>query len=185
MKKLSFYLLSFLLATALHAQDGYLAASYDDDDMVEWKADQPLTWNDYRGRPDPSSDAAASTTTYLTISYNISSTHFSYKIQSKFSKSRSWGLYKTPYILSHEQGHFDIAEIFARKLHQRLSEYHFNRNSYENDLKVIYDDIIAEKKEMQEAYDEETRHSINRTKQGEWLRRIASMLEETKDYSDY
>lgn len=144
-----------------------------------------LTWSDYKAKPDPESDAAASTTTYLGISYNISGNNFSYKIESKFSKTRSWGLHKTPYILGHEQGHFDLAEVFARKLHMKMMEYKFNRKTYEKDLRKIYQDILDEKEKMQNEYDEETNHSINRNKQAEWLIRIAALLEEYEPYKDY
>ena len=155
------------------------------EDLIDWNANRKLTWADYKGRPDPASDAAASTTTYLAIEYKIGSGSFGYKIQSRFSRTRSWGLHKTDYILSHEQGHFDIAEIYARKLHREMSEYRFDRKSFQKDLKKIYDDVTTEKEEMQDRYDRETRHSINKTKQAEWLEKIADLLEEYKDYADY
>jgi len=115
-----FLLFSFLLPSILFAQS-------KDEELMGWNAARKLTWSDYKANPNPESDAAASTTTYLAIDYNISSTSFSYKIQSLFSKTRSWGLHKTNYILSHEQGHFDIAEVFARKLHKKMGEYKFNK----------------------------------------------------------
>ena len=153
--------------------------------MLTWSAGRKLTWADYKAKPNPDSDAAASTTTYLGIDYKISSTSFSYKIESRFSKTRSWGLHKTEYILSHEQGHFDIAEVFARKLHKKMSEYKFDRKTYQKDLKKIYEEVTKEKEETQNEYDRETRHSINKEKQAEWLKKIAKMLEEYKDYADY
>ena len=155
------------------------------EELVIWHPVNKLSWNDYKAKPDPTSDAAASTTTYLTISYNISSSDFTYKIESRFSRTRSWGLYKTPYILSHEQGHFDIAEIFARKLHKKMIDYRFDKKDYEKDLKKIYQDILDEKREMQDDYDKETNHSINKEKQEEWLKKIAKLLEEYAEYADY
>lgn len=163
----------------------FLFAQSKEEELLKWDSTKKLTWADYKSSPDTESDAAASTTTYLGINYNISSTSFTYKIQSLFSKTRSWGLHKTPYILSHEQGHFDIAEVFARKLHQKMSEYKFNRKSYKKDLKKIYEEVTEEKEEVQNDYDKETRHSINKAKQAEWLQRIEEMLEELKDYADY
>src|SRR5690242_11936695 len=123
--------LLLLIPAALKAQDR-------SEELLNWSDDRKLTWNDYKASPSSESDAAASTTTYLAISYNISRDGFSYTIQSKFSKSRSWGRHKNDYILSHEQAHFDIAEIFARKLHQKMSEYRFNRKTYQKDLNKIY-----------------------------------------------
>ena len=160
-------------------------AQSKNEELLDWSASRKLTWNDYKASPDPNSDAAASTTSYLAIEYNISSSSFGYKIQSRFSKTRSWGLHKTAYILSHEQGHFDIAEIFARKLNKEMSEYKFNKRTYQQDLNKIYNKILDEKEKMQNDYDKETNHSIKKEEQAEWLKKIAKMLEEYKEFAEY
>jgi predicted secreted Zn-dependent protease len=85
----------------------------------------------------------------------------------------------------HEQGHFDITEIFARKLNKAMSAYHFNQNTYRKDLNKIYQDIIKEKDNMQDQYDHETNFSRNKEKQMEWLKKIQTMLEELKEYDNY
>lgn len=170
--------LLFVLPAAAIAQEA-------EEELINWSSSKRLTWADYKASPDPASDAAASTTTYLVISYNLSNENFSYKIESKFSRTRSWGLHKTQYILSHEQGHFDIAEVFARKLNKKMSEYVFNRKTYQKELKKIYQDILAEKEEVQNRYDKETNHSINKEKQAEWLKKIELMLDEYKAYANY
>ena len=153
--------------------------------LIHWSEKNRLTWKDYQGAADKEVGAAASTATYLGIDYNFSPRGITYKITCSFSKNKSWGLHKTLYILSHEQGHFDIAEIFARKLNKKMAAYKFDPNNYKEDLKKIYDDIIIEKEEMQNAYDIETDHSINKEKQADWLKRIADMLAEFKVYAVY
>src|SRR5258705_9827270 len=127
-----------------------------DEEMIEWNPTRALTWSDYKGSPDPRSDAAASTTTYLGIEYKMDEKGFSFKIQCRFSLTRSWGRSKTDFILKHEQGHFDIAEIFARTLNKRMSEYQFNKTTFKTDLKNIYDGITREKEAFQDLYDRET-----------------------------
>lgn len=179
MKYLLKYFLIFLLFPSV------LFSQSSNEEVLEWDPSRKLSWADYKARPNPDSDAAASTTTYLGINYNITSRSFSYKIYSRFSKTRSWGLHKTAYILSHEQGHFDIAEIFARKLHKKMSEYEFNRKTYNKDLDKIYRDVTKEKEDTQNQYDKETNHSINKTEQLLWLKKIAAMLEEYADWADY
>ena len=168
----------FLIPTALFAQS-------NNEKLLDWSASRKLTWNDYKASPDPRSDAAASTTSYLAIEYNITTNSFGYKIQSRFSKTRSWGLHKTAYILSHEQGHFDIAEVFARKLNMKMSEYRFNKKTYQKDLNKIYHDILDEKEKVQNDYDKETNHSINKKEQAEWLKKIEKMLGEYDEYAGY
>ena len=169
---------SLLIPSVLFAQGR-------DEELLEWSAERKLNWADYKAPPNTESDAAASTTTYLSIEYNITSNSFGYKIQSRFSKTRSWGLHKTDYILKHEQGHFDIAEVFARKLHKEMSEYKFNKKTFQKDLKKIYDEVTGEKEKIQNDYDKETNHSINKDKQAEWLKKIEKMLKEYAGYADY
>ncbi len=178
--------IAVLAIAAIHLSSPFPAFSQNpDEELLSWSAERRLTWKDYKGMADSGSDAAASTATYLSVEYSFSNNQFGYIIKSYFSKTRSWGLHKTDYILSHEQGHFDIAEIFARKLHKALNEYRFNKRTYQKDLKNIYTRITQEKDDTQNAYDRETNHSINRVKQAEWLEKISKMLKEYKDYADY
>lgn len=174
-------LLSFLLASLPF----FPAAQENTEELIHWAEDQRLTWQDYKGKADPASGAAASTATYLGIDYDFSPGGLTYRITCSFSKNRSWGLHKTNYILSHEQAHFDIAEIFARKLNMKMTAYRFDRNSYKKDLRKIYEQIIVEKEEMQTRYDEETNHSINKEKQSEWLEKIRNLLNELVSYKVY
>jgi histone acetyltransferase (RNA polymerase elongator complex component) len=80
---------------------------------------------------------------------------------------------------------FDIAEIFARKLHKALREYVFNKKNFQTDLKHIYDGIVAAKTAMQDEYDRETNHSINKDKQNEWLIKIADLLQTFEPWAAY
>src|SRR5215203_4402399 len=91
-----------------------------DDEYIPWIMNYRLTWEDFLCEPKRNTDAVASTSTALGIAYQIKGGKLTYQITCKFSKNKSWGLVKTPYILAHEQGHFDITEIFARKLYQSL-----------------------------------------------------------------
>lgn len=155
------------------------------EELIYWNENKRLTWGDYKGKVQSNSDAAASTATYLGIEYNFGRDGFDYKITCSFSKTRSWGLHKNDYILAHEQGHFDIAEVFARKLNKQMSEYVFNKNTFKDDLKKLYVSLTTEKDVFQNKYDEETNHSINKEKQAEWLKKIEEMLKELKAFSNY
>ncbi len=66
-----------------------------------------------------------------------------------------------------------------------MSEYRFNKKTYQKDLNKIYQEIVDGKEEMQNEYDEETNHSIHKQKQSKWLEKIADLLEETEPWSDY
>jgi len=160
-------------------------AQNKNEELITWSGDKKLTWADYKGKVQSGTDAAASTATYLGIEYNFTHNGLDYKITCSFSKTRSWGLHKTDYVLAHEQGHFDIAEIFARKLNKQMSEYVFNKNTFKEDLRKLYTSLTGEKDMFQNQYDEETNHSINKEKQAEWLKKIEDLLKELQSFSNY
>ena len=155
------------------------------DDFINWSADRKLQWQDYRAEPDTRSGAAASTSTQIGFEYHIRDNKPEYIITCKFSKTKSWGRYKNDYILSHEQGHFDIAEIFTRKLVKALRDYSFNINNYRNDLRKLYTDAMNQKERFQQQYDRETDYSRVKEKQDEWLKKIRDELLALDDYADY
>jgi len=163
----------------------FIINARQDDDLIKWSSDRKLRWSDYLAQPDTRSGAAATTSTQIGFEYHIRNNNLTYTITCKFSKAKSWGRYKNDYILSHEQGHFDIAEIFTRKLVKSLREYSFTASSYKNDLRKIYSDTMQDKEKLQQQYDNETDYSRNKPEQEVWLKKIKSMLEEYKNYSDY
>jgi hypothetical protein len=144
-----------------------------------------LNWNDFRSEPKRNTDAVASTSTSLGIAYQVKNSLLTYQVTCNFSKTKSWGLVKTAYILAHEQGHFDITEIYARKLHQALQSYNFNKRNYKQDVNQAYKKIVTEKEAFQEIYDKQTDHSRNKKEQAAWLMIIEKLLEDTTPYADY
>ena len=49
-----------------------LCAQYTSNDLINWETGRKLNWGNYNGNPDPASDAAASTATYLGVEYSFS-----------------------------------------------------------------------------------------------------------------
>jgi len=162
-----------------------LVISLTDDDYIKWQEDRRLTWDDFKASPQKLGSTAAMTTTHLSFAYNVTNGKVTYKIDCRFEKNKSWGLVKNDWILKHEQGHFDIAEIFARKLNKLTNEYQFNRASFQKDLDVIYKSVVDEKEKFQQQYDDETDYSRTKTKQEEWLKKIESELKLSKTWADY
>jgi hypothetical protein len=154
-------------------------------DYLPWSYGRPLTWDDFLCEPKQNTDAVALTSTALGIAYNLSSGQLHYEITCNFSKVKSWGILKTSYILAHEQGHFDITEIYARILHRELLGYKFNRRTFRQDVNEIYDRVVKEKEAFQLMYDGQTDHSRNKKVQQEWLDKIQVLLTETEPYADY
>jgi hypothetical protein len=160
-------------------------AREENDESIPWSVRRIVGWQDFQSGPVHGTEAVASTSTSLGLSYQLKDGELSYEISCNFSKSKSWGLMRTDYILAHEQGHFDITEISARKLYQELSAYTFNKRTYKQDLTRIYNTVVNEKERMQEIYDRETDHSRNKGIQSEWQDSIQKMLDESQDWAQY
>lgn len=175
MKKL-FIIFSFLLPLVGLAQDN---------DYIDWSAARRLNWDDYLARPNSQSDAAAITSTALGMEYHVKNNVLTFSITCKFSKTRSWVKSKTAHILGHEQGHFDITEIYARKLAKELSEYKMNPRTYQQDLDKLYKKIMKDKEKFQNEYDDKTDFSRNKEKQAEWLLKIKDELSDLNEYARY
>jgi hypothetical protein len=154
--------------------------------LIEWKEGSRLTWDDFKQRPDPNSSNAALTASSIKFDFHYSDNTLEFHEQCLFDKNSSWGRVKTDYILSHEQGHFDITEIYARKLNKALKEYVVKKpDNLSRDLNKIYQNVMKELNDYQNKYDKETNFSINKDKQAEWLTKIREDLKELEAYADY
>ncbi|MBS1946140.1 MAG: DUF922 domain-containing protein [Bacteroidetes bacterium] len=154
--------------------------------LIDWNANRKLTWDDFRAKPDKNSPNAALTGTNIRFDFSYNSSQgFQYHITCQFDKNKSWGRVKNDYILLHEQGHFDIAEIYARRLCKAFREYHPNVQSAKNEVATIYEKTMDKLSKAQKQYDLETGFSINKEKQIEWQRKIEGELKSLQAYADY
>jgi len=156
------------------------------DNDIQWTASRRLTWLDFKSQPDRNATNAALTSSKIVFNYSYGDEKgFTYHINCVFDKTSSWGKVKTDYILSHEQGHFDIAEIYARKLNKALRHYSFNVKSSPKEVPVLYQQIMKEEGALQNQYDSETDFSRDRPQQAIWLDKIQHDLDRLKEYASY
>ncbi len=109
---------------------------------------------------------------------------FQYEVQSNFYPGNSWVKpdKKDAYLLAHEQLHFDISELHARKLRKALEEYKLTKN-VKQDLQKIYKTIETERHEMQQKFDQESRHSMQKDAEEKWQRFVRAELEKYEDFA--
>ena len=157
----------------------------NNDDVIQWKSSYRLNWNDFKAAPPPNAANAALTSSGILIKFTSNGESLTYEISCNFVKTSSWGRVKNDHILSHEQGHFDIAEIYARKLNKELKEYCYNDRSVGKDVNTIYKTVMGELLDMQNLYDQQTDYSRNFGQQKEWLVKIDNYLDDLKAYAGY
>lgn len=150
---------------------------------VLWDPVKRLKWNDFKGNVPLGSHAAA--TTASGISYEFSTFYkgnemfVDYKVHTYFYPSKSW--YKpaicTDVTLAHEQLHFDISELFARKMKKKMNSSVFTDN-IKSEVKKIYRTILKELSDFQNQYDDETDYSRNLGAQIKWNKKISEALKD-------
>ena len=163
-----------------------LCSFYQSDNEIYWDAKRKLTWDDFKGSVDIKSSRASISDCRISTDYKTKKDSVLFFINSYFSISSSWvkSENKTDLILKHEQGHFDINEIYARKLRKELQEHKF----YLNTLGLEFDKIVSKYfdslNKEQKLYDIETKHSQNRPKQLTWEKKVDGELNTLKKYNN-
>jgi len=182
MKVLLLYL--FIILSCYSVAQGFKSYYF-----VVWSSDRKLFWSDFKGNPPLYSKrddlAAISSRVYIDDSSRNNDT-IVISIVNVFDKFASWTKIKDTsqgkYALSHEQGHFDITEIYARKIRQSLSLLTNMKTFSPVDSVVKKYNDECEKEE--DKYDEETNHGENLQEQGRWLFKIIEDLKELKEYKN-
>jgi len=153
-------------------------------DTIHWSACYKLKWEDFKGKADSTSKFGA--TSYPGIKYFLSADEdsFSIRVICFFIKSRSWSKLKnSDTLLMHEQVHFDIAELFARKLRQAYAAYKFNYKTVGKSIDNLFLLNKMERTKMDTLYDKETDFSRNRKQQLIWGKKIETELNKLKKYT--
>lgn len=152
-------------------------------EKIQWKENEKLTWDDFRGKPLSSASFVASTNTGISFQYSYSIQNgdmsVEYSVESFFSPEGSWYIPErvSPYILKHEQAHFDISELHARMLRKNLDGKTFSKK-IKSEIESIYQQVEQKRRAMQTKFDAETDHSRNEAKEIFWQKYIANQLAE-------
>ena len=151
-------------------------------EQVPWTQNFRLSWDNFKG--DVPLAASAAATTASGISYDFSTffkndeLKIDFRVFAFFYPSRSW--YKptvcNEVILSHEQLHFDITELYARKMRAELLQAKFTKN-VKAEVREIYKRTLRQLNDFQNKYDSETDYSRNTIVQQKWNTTIAEELE--------
>jgi hypothetical protein len=147
-----------------------------------------LTWADFKQPPPVGENYAAATQSYLTHSYVfVSPDTFRFFIAAWFIPERSWAKKEVngnAYNLKHEQYHFNLTELYARKLRRRLSVSLFSPTNYQAQITTLFDQYTDKLRVAQAQYDAESNHSLDKEGQEKWIHSIDTELGHLSAYAD-
>jgi hypothetical protein len=149
---------------------------------VSWDANRPLRWEDFqgpvrRGAPD---NIAAETNCGIGIETGQVRQHEKahVAVSNRFDKSASWVRpgHAQPDVLRHEQGHWDICELYTRKMQARFDAAEITGANLKTEAQRIYDEVTHEYLARQQLYEEETQHGTLPAQQARWDASLAKEL---------
>jgi len=179
--------------------------SKESDNFILWNPAIKLTWEDFQGRADSailkknntledqliiegnkSTFIHTETEAYCAHKVSFSASYkgdtIVFEVKNYFDKRKSWKKTNSEYILNHEQRHFDIAEVCARKFRKLLKD---SVNSFDQaSQKAMFNRFSLEDKYEQELYDSITSHSMNIEAQTNYNIKIDSLLNAYKENAE-
>ena len=158
---------------------------------IIWSKDRKLAWKDFKGtkKPVDGTDVAAVTRCGLGMSTNRVTGHNKpiFYVQATFYCNESWyrkDMPMTDEILEHEQGHFDLCEVYARQLRKKLNGANLNAHNLSKEANAIFNKVNDQYTERQKDYDKETRHGQERSVQQKWNDVIEEELAGLEEFSE-
>lgn len=180
-KMIKYWTLGFLLLVLT----GSAQEKVENNSIIIWKKDRKINWNDFLSENSCQKQKGAGTAINIEFypkKFNCAQVE-KIVVIAQMNKLESWVKDKSVEILNHEQTHFDIAELYARKIRNAIQEFIEEIEGCDlQGVAEIYYRLEAEHWQTQFLYDEETKHSINSEKQQEWNIKIADSLETYKNY---
>lgn len=147
-----------------------------------------LTYEDFKAKPQKGHKAAALADVSIESEIiNQTEKGVKLKVIALFNTAYSWMKPEgkgNEHLLKHEQGHFDIFEIFTRRCIQDLMEAKLTNKNAAKKIPEIIQKYIQQAYKYQDQYDEQTQHSLKVEKQEEWNKKIAAELKELEAFSN-
>jgi Bacterial protein of unknown function (DUF922) len=180
----SMHLLSgFTLAVLLAAVVPLPQEPQGAEEIIVWSATRKLDWKDFRSKPPPNTLAGALSAISHDYAVGCRDQALQLRVQTIFVPGRSWVTYRivssglaSRVGIRHEQIHFDLAEVYTRRIRKMFRELRDPCPRSDAELAGMVEQIIKEHWTAQRRYDTETENGQLEAKQNDWEKRIAAEL---------
>ncbi|WP_106792391.1 DUF922 domain-containing protein [Aquimarina sp. Aq78] len=182
---------SIFILVLLIISSNLIAQEESNKNIVEWKSDRKLLWSDFIAEPNTDIFAFALTSYKIEIfptdvmvdENNNIQNYKDLHLNALFYKNHSWVIKKTEKLLQHEQLHFDIAELFARKMRQKFEELKVQNIADYDSYMSVYTMLWKKCRKMQNDYDEKTNHGIKEAINSQWQINVHSELQDLNSFA--
>ena len=152
---------------------------------IPWERHPSLTWDDFKGRPGTAREPSAVTDTGFRTQLICRDGLLDLEGGAEFYPNTSWVKpdHKLDRLLTHEQGHFDITELFTRRMKKAIRDA---RIGCEDESKAdaagrrILSALDEEWVKTEKAYDHDTKDGTDAVSQNQASARIARDLAASK-----
>lgn len=129
-------------------------------DTLIWNNSQVLTKDDFQSKRNMyGSQIPAYTSSAIYLYQKEDNGQLNFYVEAIFLKSKSYMAKESVYILKHEQMHFDITELYARKLRQLIAQKDFTKvKNVVSEIERMYKRVTNEWQREENKYD--TRHNM-------------------------
>lgn len=148
------------------------------DQRIEWQGSDQLEWTDFRAEPPLSlQNIAAVTTSLIQYRYMCTGENLRFSCKAIFLQDESWVREdsKTRNYLRHEQGHFNITEVFTRKLQATIDKRVYKCEE-EAMLEADIEAVLEKWRDLETRYDKSTKYSLDEKMQKQWVKYIKELL---------
>jgi hypothetical protein len=159
------------------------------DSIIIWSKDYRLKVDDFKRKTEINSKDKNNFVEGLcnySIQYVYHDTINIVNIQTLFNTKGSYlsSFNNIDYVLQHEQLHFDIGELYARKFRKWLLNYYFEESVIDySTIDIKLNEILIQLNIFQSEYDNEEYLILNNENQKKWQEKIKKELELLEPYS--
>lgn len=171
----------FLLSTAVSLY-GQGTSNNSSPQVIEWNEYYDLSWRDFKGKRPGDAAGDAGTVVQIKAKPFLVKNKVEYDVYALFVKDKSWAEAFTAPLLAHEKLHFDIAELYARKIRKRIAQMQEEKVTDVDAYNLSIQELLQESNEIDMQYDVETLHGAMSEKQKEWTERVRAELNGLRKY---
>ena len=163
--------------------DDLLRGDLAADHAFAWSARRPLVWSDFQGSPPSEGSEGAKTSYTLYSGWKCRGDVFEFRVIAGFRPQQSWvkaivlsDSSQRRTILRHEQTHFDLTEVHARRMRSAFRDLVRPCALSDAELSAMAERLSQDEKAEQRRYDAETNHGLLADKQAGWNAAVARRL---------